>query len=171
MDLKEQFYNKYFEIVKEIEKRVTELSFYYEKYMECKLKCENKSACCDANIRLFPVEIQAIKYKMENDGFDKSKIKISKNNRCKFLRKSICQVYKYRPIICRIWGVPYLDQDKITLPDCGMKMINRIQEDNLEIKYIDGVKLFDSLAQLNIEFITSFPDCQLITYDNFILFG
>jgi hypothetical protein len=63
MDLKEQFFIRYFEIIKDIEKEARGLSLYYDEYTECRIKCNSNSACCNTTSKLFPIEIQALKHK------------------------------------------------------------------------------------------------------------
>ena len=102
------------------------LSVYFEQYKNficCKEGC---SLCCEKGD--YPVSDLELKYIME--GYSKlentRKIRVQDNIKnmvrggaCPFLLNNRCSIYQYRPIVCRIHGLAYLNKDGIVkLPYC-----------------------------------------------------
>lgn len=84
-----------------------------EKIHKNQIVCKKGCSSCCVNISLFPVEFEAIKAEMTRDGFDMSEVVFDENAMCGFLKDDLCQIYKYRPVICRTHGLPiaFLNDD------------------------------------------------------------
>ena len=75
------------------------------------LRCEKGCAQCCVNLTVWPVEFFAIVEELKaaqiRPVFDSSAS-------CGFLKEGLCQIYAWRPIICRTHGLPlvYLDDEQ-----------------------------------------------------------
>ena len=95
----------------------------YEDHVFCKKGC---SACCEKGD--YPLSDIELKYLMKGYScLDNSlKVRVQKNiqlmergGACPFLLDRVCSVYEYRPLICRIHGLAYLNKDGIVkVPYC-----------------------------------------------------
>ncbi|MFA6400321.1 MAG: YkgJ family cysteine cluster protein [Salinivirgaceae bacterium] len=106
---KKDFFERYFELRDQIDAVGQALSVQHKGHMQCRKGCDS---CCES-INVFPLELDAIKYAIEND-----KIMLPKERRfnkyrksCNFLMHSACSIYEFRPIICRTQGFPLLYQN------------------------------------------------------------
>ncbi len=99
----------YYEFRKVADINCMRLSKMHVRQITCKKGC---SSCC-VNLSVFPVEFEAIKKEMALDGFDPASIVFDENATCGFLKDDLCQIYKYRPVICRTHGLPiaFLNED------------------------------------------------------------
>ena len=115
--------NKYIEFLKELD---IQLESYFKKQAElicCKKGC---SSCCEKGD--YPISELELRYIMQGyaevDADTKLKIqkniaKIEKGGKCPFLISSVCSIYPYRPIICRVHGLAYLCKiGAVKLPHC-----------------------------------------------------
>lgn len=99
----------YNELIEEINAIVEKLDDMHQNKMQCKAGC---SQCC-LNFDVFPVEFFAIKEKMKADNFQIPANEIHDDeDTCVFLKNNICQIYPYRPIICRTHGLPLLSMNE-----------------------------------------------------------
>ena len=94
----------YYKMVEEIDQKVEQLSTLHINKMQCKAGC---AQCC-LNFDVFPIEFYAIKDKMEADNFQIPNLVSNDEESCLFLKNNLCQIYPYRPIICRTHGLPLL---------------------------------------------------------------
>lgn len=95
----------------------------YKNYIFCKKGC---SACCEKGD--YPLSQIELEYLMLGySKLDNSIKKVLQNNFsmikkcgvCPFLINKECSVYKYRPIVCRVHGLAYLNsQGKVVVPYC-----------------------------------------------------
>lgn len=107
---------KYRELAKEIDLKIESLNTLHKPHMQCKAGC---AKCC-LDFDVFPVEFYAIKAEMERDNFKIPVTKPTENFEsledeeasCLFLKDNFCQIYKYRPIICRTHGLPLLSMNE-----------------------------------------------------------
>lgn len=102
MDDKGKVLNRYYEFRKVTDINCMRLVKAHKKQIVCKKGC---SSCC-VNLSVFPVEFEAIKREMAADGFDIASVVFDDKATCGFLKDDLCQIYKYRPIICRTHGIP-----------------------------------------------------------------
>lgn len=105
--------DKYVDLVTEIDVKIEALNKTHKQHMQCKAGC---AKCC-LDFDVFPIEFYAIKSKMESDNFQ---IPVKKPTEefdeepesCLFLKDDMCQIYQYRPIICRSHGLPLLSMNE-----------------------------------------------------------
>jgi len=165
---KEYFYNKYFDIISFIEKEVKILEKYYseDNNYECTSNCSYNSECCKVPLKIYPVELEAIKSKMKIDNFVHN-FQSNFNNKtsCKYLVDNICSIYNYRPIICRIFGIIHKRNGNIIGPDCGTKLLERLKEQEVSpIKFLDSDIIFNQIEKLNREFLHFNKQFQLVKF-------
>ena len=99
----------YIDLREKIDKLVSNIEKIHTSNINCKKGCDT---CC-VNLTVFPVEMAGILYEMELDGFDTANIVFDNSATCGFLKNNLCQIYKYRPVICRTHGLPitFLNDD------------------------------------------------------------
>jgi len=103
------------------------LSGYFNEYQEficCKAGC---SDCCEKGD--YPISDIELGYLMKGysalENPDKIRVqnnikRMQRGEACPFLLDKLCSVYKYRPIVCRIHGLAYLNKDGVVkLPHCA----------------------------------------------------
>jgi len=100
---------EYITLIKKIDEEIARIEKIHKTQLNCKEGCD---MCC-VNLTVFPVEMEGILYKMELDGFDTGNIIFDDLASCGFLKNNLCQIYKYRPVICRTHGLPitFLNDD------------------------------------------------------------
>ena len=114
----------YEQFINDLDKR---LSLYFSAY-QSEIACERGcSACCEKGD--YPVSDIELEYlikgysELENDikiQIQNNIKNIEKGGQCPFLLHKECSVYKYRPIICRVHGLPYLCNDNVVkVPYCA----------------------------------------------------
>lgn len=69
-----------------------------------RLVCKPGCAGCCVNLTVFPVEYAAILQDLQASGT--KCIQLDPVASCAFLKDNLCQIYQYRPIICRTHGLP-----------------------------------------------------------------
>lgn len=102
MSFDAKIFEKYFELREKTDETVEKLIQIHGSNIVCKPKCPS---CC-VNLTVFQIEFESIKYEMGKDGFDISSVVFDPKATCGFLKDDLCQIYKYRPIICRTHGIP-----------------------------------------------------------------
>jgi Fe-S-cluster containining protein len=100
------FFTHYTKLIKNLEVLCSSISKSYSKYMNCGNKC---TGCCIDGLTLLPVEAEYIEQKLRN----KKIILNRQKGKCVFLEDDSCQIYKYRPIVCRTQGYPLLYRDEV----------------------------------------------------------
>lgn len=145
-------YEKYLDILEEYLKKFFEQQ---KPYIFCKAGC---SICCEKGH--YPVSELELKYL--NLGFsmlEDDKKNIVKNQiaelkkgiedpegyyRCPFLIENCCSIYKYRPLICRSYGLLYFidrdDKQHFKIPCCVSNGLNYSNVYDEETKSISGEK-------------------------------
>ena len=145
-------FEKYFKLRKKTDEITAKLTAVHGKNIVCRPGC---SSCC-VNLTVFPLEFEAISYEMGYDGFNKNSVIFDDGASCGFLKNDLCQIYKYRPIICRTHGIPisFLDNDSAGEPYnavsfCELNFADDEFDDDDDETY-EGVK-FDENNTLNID--------------------
>lgn len=69
-----------------------------------RLVCRPGCAGCCVNLTVFPVEYAAILQDLQVAGV--KSLQLDPAAACAFLKDNLCQIYQYRPIICRTHGLP-----------------------------------------------------------------
>jgi Fe-S-cluster containining protein len=99
----------YFELRKEIDAASARLEKQHQNQMACQKGC---SMCCES-LRLFPLELAAIRQELGETMLSLPGKKFRLNPKaCRFLVNDACTIYASRPIICRTQGLPLLYENK-----------------------------------------------------------
>jgi len=153
MQFDTKMFEKYFELRKKTDEITAKLTSIHGKNIVCRPGC---SSCC-VNLTVFPVEFEAISYEMGRDGFDKDSVIFDSGASCGFLKDDLCQIYKYRPVICRTHGIPisFLNDDDPSEPYNAVSFCElNFNEDDLDYESDDddyeGVR-FDENNTLDID--------------------
>lgn len=153
MSIDKKTSDSYLELRKKTDDNVKKLLDVHGKNIVCKPKC---SSCC-VNLTVFPVEFESIKSEMKKDGFEIKSVIFDKEATCGFLKDELCQIYKYRPLICRTHGIPISFQNDddpaepyIAVSFCDLNFDDvDMDEDNEDDDY-EGI-CFDDNNTLNID--------------------
>lgn len=152
MSFDTKIFEKYFELRKRTDENVKKLLEIHGPNIICKPKC---SSCC-VNLTVFQIEFESIKHEMGTDGFDIGSVTFDDQATCGFLKNDLCQIYKYRPIICRTHGIPISFQNDddpvepyIAVSFCDLNFEDLDMGDDENDDY-EGV-CFDDNNTLNID--------------------
>ncbi|HPY74446.1 MAG: YkgJ family cysteine cluster protein [Planctomycetes bacterium] len=96
-----QEYNEFKDDIDTIAKHLTEI---HGIHIICKKGC---ASCC-TNLTVWPIEYYSILYNMQQDNVQNIE---PSDQSCTFLKNNECQIYTYRPIICRTHGLPITFQE------------------------------------------------------------
>lgn len=152
MSFDTKIFEKYFELRKKTDANVEKLVALHGSNIVCKPKC---ASCC-VNLTVFQIEFESIKHEMGKDGFDIGSVVFDDQATCGFLKDDLCQIYKYRPIICRTHGIPISFQNDddpaepyIAVSFCDLNFPDIDIDDDDDDNY-EGV-CFDDNNTLNID--------------------
>ncbi len=114
---------KYSEFLEVFDKQLGIYLQEHKKYIFCKKGC---AACCekgDYPLSQIELEYLMLGYSKLDNSIKKILQKnfsiIQRGGVCPFLVNNECSVYDYRPIICRVHGLAYLNnQGKVVVPYC-----------------------------------------------------
>lgn len=155
----------YFKLVDEINEKVANLSAQHKNKMKCKAGC---AQCC-LNFDVFPVEFFSIKEKMKTDRFEMPELQSNDEDTCVFLKDNLCQIYPYRPIICRTHGLPLLSMNESAefweLSHCELNFENVEPDFFHQDNSLIMDKFNSELFQQNLSFI----EANNLEYDKFQL--
>ena len=162
-----EFYEKYFKLISQVDTEVKLLEEYYKSFnYECSANCTYNSRCCRVPLKIYPIELHAIKYFMSKNNFVLKNIKNDSISTCNFLINNTCSIYKYRPVICRIFGIINKRYGIIIGPDCGTDLLKRLKDNNITpIKFIDSDIIFAQIEKLNREFLHFNKKYQFVKFD------
>ncbi|MDR1168109.1 MAG: hypothetical protein LBK53_04355 [Heliobacteriaceae bacterium] len=123
---------RYKNFLKEFDKKLERYFFAHREYIKCRAGC---TGCCElggypfsrleaeyimsAFVRL-PVGVQG-KIKNNIGGLVRDN---TEDYRCPFLIDGLCAAYEYRGIVCRTFGLAYLDKGTVRLPECAREGLN-----------------------------------------------
>ncbi len=131
---------QYYKLIEQIDKISENLIASHQPHIKCVAGCYG---CC-TNLSVFPLEFYAIKQKI-----DENKLILTKNNleNCFFLQNKLCQIYPFRPLICRSHGLPIVYAPDETKPQ--ELSVSFCQLNFNEIDYENYI--FDDSNTLNID--------------------
>lgn len=111
----EKHFQQYKQLTNTIDELTERLSTQHKNQMLCKKGCD---LCC-MDYDVFPIEYEAMKKALKNEKVDMQK---STDGSCIFLKDHACQIYEYRPIICRTHGLPllFMNDDNWELSACEL---------------------------------------------------
>lgn len=146
-------------IFKLYEKLISPIDKIWERYLTLysdNIKCQPGCiSCCEKDITFFPIEIYYIAYSVKKDP---KLIKIIKKlghednkYQCQFLYKERCMIYRYRPFLCRTFGLPilYKEEKKFLLDICN-KNLNGIDINDIDIECVLSMDLLnEKLVSIN----------------------
>ena len=89
------------------------LSLYSEQ-ITCSKSCSN---CCISELTVLPIEADYVKEKTKHKKIKPNKTKGS----CIMLEGECCQIYEYRPLVCRTQGFTLLYGDELSFCDMNFK--------------------------------------------------
>jgi len=159
----ENYYHKFSLLRNNVDKICNKLHLIHHEYTSCKKGCDE---CC-MNFNLLPVEFHSI---MESLKGKEITIQLSDDHdSCPFLIDHSCQIYEYRPLICRSHGLPILTMDEEgenwELSFCPLNF-KETDDDYFTQKNCYQQDLFNSkLYLLNQEFIKSYSDVKYSNTD------
>lgn len=96
--------NAYLSLRNELDGLIKKYELMHQLKMECKPGCDS---CCES-LKLFPVELDAIKNEVDINALPSLKLKHRFGKKCRFLVNHKCSIYNSRPLICRTQGLPLL---------------------------------------------------------------
>lgn len=136
----------------EIDKQARRLAALHSAHIHCKAQC---TACC-INLTVWPVEFFAI---LEDLRAAAVKPVFDPQASCGFLKDGLCQIYPFRPIICRTHGLPlaYLD-DRQDEPAYGVAFCEKNFRYTEEIAFgpnntLDMDTVNETLARLYTDYL------------------
>ena len=129
--------------------------------------CCAKGCChCCQNLSVWPVEFYSIVEEMKTAGWAKPQLNDGKE--CSFLdEQGDCQIYPFRPIICRTHGLPLVYwHDETDPPGYGAMFCEKNFEDSDKIDFgpdntLNMDEVNEKLAKLNLAFIKQKKDSSL----------
>jgi Fe-S-cluster containining protein len=103
--------NDIFEQYRQLRKKVDTIAERLEEVHRKQMQCRQKCTDCCINLTVWPVEFYAI---LEDLKTAQTKPEFDPAGGCGFLQNGLCQIYPFRPIICRTHGLPlvYLDDEQ-----------------------------------------------------------
>jgi Fe-S-cluster containining protein len=154
-------FNKHFEkyknLVNEIEQHTDVLETIHSKHMLCKNGCD---LCC-IDFSIFPIEYHFILNEIEKENTKLELEGKSKGNICAFLKNHSCTIYNQRPIMCRTHGFPLIytnDNDEYELSACELNFTEFDFEEFTMENTLPQDKFNSKLFLLNREFIADFTE-------------
>mgnify|MGYP001810085883 CR=1 FL=1 len=144
------YFSNYNALLKNLEELCSKISEQYYRDIQCKNKC---CSCCISGLTLLPIEASYIKDSIKN-------IKVTPNKKageCLFLKDRSCQIYEFRPLVCRTQGfiLLYRDDEKeqTHISHCELNFKDQFLKNSINGKnIIDMDKINTILASINIEF-------------------
>jgi Fe-S-cluster containining protein len=145
----------------------TKLELLHGRHLVCREGC---CSCC-TDLTVFPVEFYSILAELREAGI---KPVFDEGKSCGFLDKDDkCQVYPYRPIICRTHGLPvaFLNHD-MDPPEMSVTFCEKNFTNTDPMDYIFGPKntlnleiLNERLARINAAFMENCDDQSITPHD------
>lgn len=174
-------FENYEKFLESIDCDLSKIFEYQGEYLCCKEGC---SRCCErGDYPLSRLEFEYLKY-----GFDKLEINIQNiilksiellklaekdSYACPFLIGGMCSVYKYRPFVCRAFGVLTVDANgNPTFPFCAMEGLNysKIYDKekdclSLELVMKNGYKILPKFFNLSNKVMLQLPKTKELNLD------
>ena len=131
---------------------ITESTKNLESIHKNNITCHKGCDSCCINLTVFPIEFFAIKEKIHQNKFKLSQVQFDSKASCGFLKDSICQIYEYRPLICRTHGLPivFLNENDDGSEEWNVTFCDKNFTDKKSKETI-----FDDTNTLNLEEINS----------------
>jgi uncharacterized protein len=154
MDNNQYYFEAYFEFIKFADEKTKALEKKHKKFLVCAKKC---CGCCE-DTTVLPIEFFSILYALKQKGIKPEQTK----DKCAFLKNGLCQIYEFRPLICRTHGLPLAygkDDDPMdkTVSFCELNFKDGEPEFS-EKNVLDMDELNIEFTLLNEKFIKTFDD-------------
>lgn len=104
----DEYFQKYLKLRNELDAEISKLEIMHTSKMQCRKGCDS---CCES-IRIFPIEYHFIQNQINKADLPALKLKHRFSKSCRFLVNGSCQIYKFRPFICRTQGLPLLYENQ-----------------------------------------------------------
>jgi Fe-S-cluster containining protein len=156
----------YYRLREEVDSKVAVLEKLHKEWMACRKGC---CSCC-LNLSVWPVEFYAISEQMKAAKWPKPQLNADKE--CGYLdEEGGCQIYPFRPMICRTHGLPlaYWQEDSHP-PGYGIIFCDQNFDAAGEIGFdanntLNMEEVNEKLARINIVFLEENPDLNLAPAD------
>lgn len=149
----------YYRLRGEVDSKVAVLEKLHGEWMACRKGC---CSCC-LNLSVWPVEFYAILEQMKTVGWPRPVL--SEDAKCDFLDgQGGCQIYPFRPIICRTHGLPLVYwHEETDPPGWGVMYCEKNFTKAEEIDFgpdttLNMDEVNEKLARINIDFLEERKD-------------
>lgn len=160
----------YYRLRDEVDSQVAVLEKVHKDWMACRKGC---CSCC-LDLTVWPVEFYAILEQMKEAKWPKPQL--NEDKECGFLdEEGGCQIYPFRPIICRTHGLPLAywheetDQPGYGVMFCEQNFHNTDDIDFGSDTTLNMDHVNEKLARTNIAFLEANPDLNHQSTDRIAL--
>lgn len=157
--------SKAIDLYRNLRHETDQLTADLEKIHTGRLVCRKGCCQCCTNLTVFPVEFFSIVQEMKEGGWDKLTFDASRT--CGYLNEQgECEIYPYRPIICRTQGLPlaFYDDDAqgYSVTFCPLNFTENTENIDFNAKNtLDLDKTNDKLFEIHLQFILEHPQMNL----------
>jgi uncharacterized protein len=144
----------YYRLRDEVDRKAAVLEQLHEDWMACKKGC---SSCC-MNLTVWPVEFFAIMEEIKASGWPLPQL--NNQTECAFLdKKEACQIYPFRPIICRTHGLPLVYWQEDHEPPahgvifCEKNFASAGEMEYTAVNTLNMDEVNEKLARINLVFL------------------
>jgi Fe-S-cluster containining protein len=141
------------------------LSAGLEKIHSGKLVCGKGCCQCCTNLTVFPVEFFSILDEMKKAGW--TKLTFDAARACGYLNEQgACEIYPYRPLICRTQGLPLAFYDdeaqgySVTFCPLNFKDASESTEFNAD-NVLNLDQMNDKLFEIHLQFLVEHPELKM----------
>jgi len=151
--------DRYYTLRDEVDGQAAGLGKVHKVWLACRKGC---CSCC-LNLSVWPVEFYAILEQMKTSNWPKPQL--NEDKECGYLDdEGGCQMYPFRPIICRTHGLPLAYwQDDSDPPGYGVSFCEKNFEAAYDIRFdaentLNMDEVNEKLARINLAFLEANPD-------------
>lgn len=154
--------HQYRQLCSEVDETAAKLEKVHADHMHCRKGCPG---CC-MNLSVWPVEFYSILNEMKVANWPRPQLNDDKE--CGFLdEEDGCQIYPFRPIICRTHGLPLVYwHEETDPPGWGVMFCEQNFTAADEIDFgpdttLNMDEINEKLARINLAFLEANPDLNL----------
>ena len=128
------------------------------------ITCHPGCASCCVNLTVFPIEFFAILEDLKKTHMIQTDLLFDESALCGFLHEGLCQIYQFRPIICRTHGLPILflndsqEEPAWEVSFCELNFQNKTGIEFTDDTLLDIETINTELNRINDQFISSLPE-------------
>jgi Fe-S-cluster containining protein len=153
------------QLYRDMRQQTDPLTAGLEKIHIGRLVCRKGCCLCCTNLKVFPVEFFSIVEEMKKDGWNKPAFDAART--CGYLNEQgACEIYPYRPMICRTQGLPlaFYDDDSqgYSVTFCPQNFT--VDADKLDFNADNTLnldRLNDKLFEIHLQFLAEHPEMSL----------